>query len=314
MSDGKLRISFQKQPMMRRVIFALIPIYIFSIFAYGLNVLLLSLFIFAVGIFMEWLFESRKRKPVSEAVLVTCMLLTLSMPPDVPIWIAVVATVFAVALGKEAYGGFGRNVFNPAITGRLFVYITFPLFMTKGWLSPSLFGTDVVSSATPLELLRQNSQISLSNLFFGWRSGSIGEGPIFLIILAAIYLIATKTASWRIILSTLSSATIMTFLFDIFNVSKALPTLPAILSGSLFFISVFMATDPISAPKKMASQWYYGMIIGVSGVVIRTFSLFSEGWSFAILLGNIFAPLLDEFIKDKKSKKLENAQAKKVGV
>ncbi|HOA18025.1 MAG TPA: RnfABCDGE type electron transport complex subunit D, partial [Fervidobacterium sp.] len=107
--------------MMRRVIFALIPIYIFSIFAYGLNVLLLSLFIFAVGIFVEWLFESKKKKPVSEAVLVTCMLLTLSMPPNVPIWIAVVATVVAVALGKEAYGGFGRNVFNPAITGRLFV-------------------------------------------------------------------------------------------------------------------------------------------------------------------------------------------------
>lgn len=314
MSSRKVHISFQKQPMMRRMLIALIPIYIFSIFAYGLSVFLLSIFIFATGIFVEWLFESRKKKQVSEAVLVTCMLLTLSMPPKVPIWIAVIATLFAVALGKEAYGGFGRNVFNPAITGRLFVYITFPLFMTKGWVSPSLFGTDAISSATPLDVLRQAGQIDLSNLFFGWRSGAIGEGPIFLIILAAIYLIVTKTASWRIILSTLSSATLLTFLLDIFNVSKALPTLPAILSGSLFFIAVFMATDPVSAPKKTMSQWYYGIIIGVSGVIIRTFSLFSDGWSFAILLGNIFAPLLDELLREKKSKRPEKAEVKKVGV
>lgn len=291
---------FQKQPMMRRMLIALLPIYAFSIFAYGPYVLLLSLVIFATGIFAEYLFESRKKKPVSEAVLVTCMLLTLAMPPRVPLWLALIASAFAVVFAKEAYGGFGRNVFNPAITGRLFVYITFPLLMTKGWIAPSPFGVDSVTSATPLDVLRQGGNVELLDLFLGWRAGSIGEAPIFLIIAAAIYLIVTKTASWRIIVSTLGSAFLLTALLDLFNVPSALPTLPAILSGSLFFVAVFMATDPISAPKKTISHWYYGVIIGATGVIIRTFSLFPEGWSFAVLLGNTFAPLLDELLKERK--------------
>lgn len=282
------------------MLIALLPVYAFSIFAYGPYVVLLSLVVFATGVFVEYLFESRKKKPVSEAVLVTCMLLTLAMPPRVPLWLVVIATVFAVVFGKEAYGGFGRNVFNPAITGRLFVYITFPLLMTKGWVKPSPFGVDSVTSATPLEIMRQGGHVGILELFLGWRAGSIGEAPIFLIIASAIYLIVTKTASWRIITSTLSSAFLLTLILDLLNVPNALPTLPAILSGSLFFVAVFMATDPISAPKKTISHWYYGVIIGVSGVIIRTFSLFPEGWSFAVLLGNTFAPLLDEVLKEKK--------------
>uniref|UniRef100_A0A7C5RIX9 NADH:ubiquinone oxidoreductase, Na translocating, B subunit n=1 Tax=Fervidobacterium thailandense TaxID=1008305 RepID=A0A7C5RIX9_9BACT len=291
---------FQKQPMMRRMLLALLPIYVFSIFAYGPYVIFLSFVVFTTGIFVEYLFESRKNKPVSEAVLVTCMLLTLAMPPRVPLWLAIIATAFAVVFGKEVYGGFGRNVFNPAITGRLFVYITFPLLMTKGWVKPSPFGVDLVTSATPLEILRHGGSVGLLDLFLGWRAGSIGEAPIFLIIASAIYLIVTKTASWRIIISTLISAFVTTLVFDLANVANALPTIPAILSGSLLFVAIFMATDPISAPKKAISHWYYGVIIGVSGVIIRTFSLFPEGWSFALLLGNTFAPLLDEIVKEKK--------------
>lgn len=292
------------------MLLSLLPIFAFSVVAYGFYTLVLAFFIFATGVYVEYLFESRRKKPVSEAVLVTCSLLTLAMPPQVPVWVAIVAAAFAVSFGKMVFGGFGRNTFNPAITGRLFVYITFPLFMTKGWIAPSLFGTDAVSSATPLEMLRSGEHLNLLKLFFGWRAGSLGEGPIFLIILSMLYLIATKTASWRIILSTLGSASALTFLLDILNVPRALPTLPALLSGSLFFVAVFMATDPISAPKKLVSHWYYGLIIGVSGVVIRTFSLFSEGWSFAVMLGNTFAPFLDEVLKEKK----KPAQtAKKVG-
>jgi len=131
----------------------------------------------------------------------------------------------------------------------------------------------------------------------------MGEAPVLLILLAAIYLIWTKTANWRLMISTYGSAVLLTFLLDLFNVPKSLPTIPAMLSGSLLFITVFMATEPITAPKKIKSMWIYGIIIGLSGVVIRTFSLFSEGWSFAILIGNMFAPLLDEIIKDKKVKK-----------
>lgn len=295
-----MKAFFLKQPMMRRMLYALAPVYIFALFTYGLRVILLSLVVFPIGVFMEYLFERIKKKPVSEAVLVSCTLFVLAMPPKVPLWIAAVGIAFGITFGKCVYGGFGRNIFNPAITGRLFIYITFPAFMTAGWVSPSFFGVDAVSSATPLELLREGTQVKLWNLFLGWRAGSIGEAPIFLIVLSALYLIFTKTASWRIIVSTLGSASILTFLLELFKVPKALPAIPALLSGSLFFVAVFMATDPVSSPRKIKAHWLFGMIVGVSGVLIRTFSLFPEGWSFAIMLGNVFAPLLDELIQEKK--------------
>lgn len=308
----KISKFFQKQPMMRKMLWALLFVFIFSVFAYGFRVIWLGIWVFTTGVFVEYLFEKQKKKPISEAVLVTCMLFLLSLPPNTPFWVAMIGIAFGVAFGKEVYGGFGRNIFNPAIVGRLFIYITFPNYMTMGWVKPSLFGTDAVSSATPLALMRQGENLNVLNLLTGWRAGSIGEGPILIILAAAVYLIVTKTASWRLMISTYFSAAALTFLLDVFNVPKALPTLPAILSGSLVFISVFMATEPITAPKKIRSQWIYGIIIGTTGVIIRTFSLFSEGWSFAILMGNLFAPLLDEVIKDKKKKAPVQGQTKKV--
>ncbi len=286
---------FQKQPLMRRVLYSLVPIYVFTFFLYGLRVLWYSLVIFTVGILTEYMMEKRKGKSVTEAVLVTCSLLTLSMPPNAPLWVAGIASFFGVFIAKEVYGGFGRNVFNPAIVGRLFVYITFPVYMTTGWIMPR---SDVVTSATPLDLLRTGQTVK--QLIVGVRAGSLGESPIFLIAVAAVYLIITKTASWRIILSTVASGLGLNLLLNAFG--KGMPVLPAMLSGSFLFVAVFMATDPVSAPKKTLSQWLYGMIIGCVTVIVRNFSLFSEGTSFGVLMGNIFASLLDE-IKPKKVKK-----------
>ncbi|ABR30516.1 NADH:ubiquinone oxidoreductase, Na translocating, B subunit [Thermosipho melanesiensis] len=288
---------FQKQPMMRRVIYALFPIYIYAFLFYGFRLVFLSILIFTAGILTEYLFEKRKNKKVSEAVLVSCMLYTLSLPPNVPWWIAVIGIVFGIAIAKEAYGGFGRNVFNPAITGRLFVYVTFPTFMTSGWLVAKFgsFGKDAITSATPLAILRYGGSVDIAKLFLGLRAGSFGEGAMFLILLGAIYLIVTRTASFRIMLSTFLSASAFILLFDLFL--GKMPFLLAILSGSLIFVSVFIATDPITAPKNKKAQIIYGLIIGTSIAVIRSFSLFSEGTSFAILLGNTFAPLLDFLTK-----------------
>ncbi|MCX7654301.1 MAG: RnfABCDGE type electron transport complex subunit D [Fervidobacterium sp.] len=286
--------------MMRKMLIALLPVFVFSVIAYGFRPIWLGIWVFATGIFIEYLFEKNKKKPVSEAALVTCMLYLLSLPPNTPFWVAIIGIAFGIAFGKGVYGGFGRNVFNPAIVGRLFVYITFPSFLTMGWVKPSLFGTDAVNSATPLALLRDQQNIKFLDLLLGWRAGSLGEAPVLIIIFSAIYLLVTKTASWRLMVSTYVSASALTFMLDILKVPKALPTLPAILSGSLIFITVFMATEPITAPKKIRSQWLYGIIIGLTGILIRTFSLFPEGWSFAILIGNTFAPLLDEILQDRK--------------
>jgi Na+-transporting NADH:ubiquinone oxidoreductase subunit B len=297
---------FQKQIMMRRVIYSLIPVYLFSTYLYGWRVVALTVLVFSLGILTEYLIEKSRKKKISEAVAVTCMLYTLSLPPMVPFWIAGIGIVFAILVAKGIYGGFGRNIFNPAIAGRLFVYITFPTTMTTAWMSPGNFGLiDTATSATPLALLRNGESLSLFDLFFGFRNGSIGEGSILLIILGGIYLIYTKTANWRLILSTFGSALVLSFAFHLVGLDKALPPVESMLSGSMIFVAVYFATDPVSAPKKPISQWIYGVIIGTVSILVRTFSLFPEGTSFGIIMGNTFASLLDEMAAKKKTEKKE---------
>ncbi len=295
---------FQKQIMMRRVLYSLIPIFLFSIYLYGWRVIAVSAVVFTSGILTEYLFMKQRNQKVSEAVLVSCALYTLSMPPLVPLWIAAIGIIFGILFGKSIYGGFGRNIFNPAITGRLFIYITFPTIMTGGWMLPGNFGTlmsDTVSGATPLEVLRTGSLPPLTDLLTGIRMGAIGESAVILIVLAAVYLVYTKTAGWRTILSTIGSFIVLQgILFYSGIISAPLPE--SLLAGSLLFIAVFMVTDPISSAKKPLGQIFYGTVVGVSLALIRDFSLFPEGASFAILMGNMFAPLLDELAVKLKKK------------
>jgi len=253
--------------------------------------------VFFFGIMTEYLFMKQRKQKVSEAVLVTSMLYTLSLPPLVPLWIAAVGIVFGVLFGKSIYGGFGRNIFNPAITGRLFIYVTFPTVMTGGWMVPGSFGkaaVDAVSTATPLKEMSLGMFPSLGSLITGIRPGAIGESGVILIVLGGLYLVYTKTASWRIILSTLLSFTVLQGIFYYFGFSPV-PVLQSLLSGSILFVACFMATDPVSAAKKKTGQLLYGILIGSVFVLVRDFSLFPEGASFAILMGNTFASLFDEW-------------------
>lgn len=288
---------FIKQMMMRKVIYSLIPILLFSILIFGFRVLILLFFITATGVITEYLMEKRLNKKISEAVIVSSFLYTLSLPVNIPIWTACVGIIFGILFAKEVYGGFGRNVFNPAISARLFVYIAFPNLMTQNWAALPYSG-DAITSATPLMILRNSGSINYLNLFLGWHSGSMGETSIFLIILAGIYLIWTKTASWKIIVSTLTTALFFIIIFR-FTSSSGLPIISSFLSGSIFFVAIFMATDPITAPKQEKAKIYYGIIIGALIVIIRTFSLFPEGTSFGLMTGNICASLLDNIFKKK---------------
>jgi Na+-transporting NADH:ubiquinone oxidoreductase subunit B len=284
--------------MMRKVLYSLIPIFLFSIYLYGWRSLAIAAVVFPAGILTEYLFMKQRKKNVSEAVLVSCALYTLSMPPMVPLWMAVIGIVFGVLFGKCIYGGFGKNVFNPAITGRLFIYITFPTVMTSGWMTPGAFGTmaaDAVTGATPLEMIRVGNYPPLMNLLTGIRMGSLGESAIILILAAAVYLLVTKTASWRSMSATIISFLILQSVLFYSGIIQA-PPLESLLSGSVLFVAVFMVTDPISSAKKPMGLILYGIIIGVSLALIRDFSLFPEGTSFAILMGNTFAPLLDEMV------------------
>lgn len=399
---------FQKQAIMRKVVYSLIPIALWSIYLYGWRVVAVGAVVFGVAILSEYVMEVRKGKKVSEAILVTASILTLSFPPGVPLWVAAVAAAFATIIGKGVYGGFGRNIYNPAITGRIFTYISFPLLMQTTWMIPGAFGTlgingqgqtnswleaivilaiiavvfvvvtrneaktkatlitvlsavvvaiavyvvfgytgllapeiDVVSTVTPLEVFRgaQSANLpagseylnnnDLINLFFGFRAGSLGETPIFLILLAGIYLIATKTANWKTILATLLSALVLIVIFYFTGAmarnnpalgpagKSALESIAIIVkfwfSGSLFFVAVFMATDPISAPNKPASQWIYGILIGGVTILLRVFSAFPEGTSFGILIANTFASFLDEILPAAKKKEAKAAPAPAAG-
>lgn len=303
---------FQKQLMMRRVLISLVPIFLFSLYLYGLRTLAVFAVTFVLGIGTEYLIERNRGKKASEAVLVTCALYAFSMPPAVPLWIVAVGILFAVFMAKEVYGGFGRNVFNPAIAGRLFVYISFAAIMQSSFVLPGNFGMgmDALTGATPLALMRTTGEKeSLFSLIVGARAGSIGESSSVLIALAAAYLIATKTASWRIILSTFASGAVLAGALLFAGVKQALP-LESLLAGSFLFVVVFMATDPVSAPKKTGAQWIYGAIIGSCIVLVRSFSLFPEGTSFGVFIGNTAACLLDDlFAKAKDTKKAPAAAA-----
>lgn len=315
---------FQKQPIMRKVLYALLPIVLFSVWLYGPRVALVLAISLVTGILTELAFEKKKGGKVSEAVLVSACLFALSMPPAVPLWIVVIGMAFAIFMAKEVFGGFGRNIFNPAIAGRLFVYISFASLLAASFYAPGNFGAaagslfgkvDALTAATPLAIMRDGGSIPLLQLLIGNRSGSIGESSTILIVLAAIYLIATKTAQWRLILSTLLGGFGLSAALFYGGVASALP--PAgLLAGSFLFITVFMATDPVSAPKKPLAQWLYGLLIGFVVAIIRTFSAsFPEGTSFAVLFSNTFASLFDKIVNDyAKAKKerlarTENLQA-----
>jgi len=310
---SSLKTFLRKQPIMRRVLITLLPILIFSVYSYGWRVVAVLAVVTAVGVTTEYLFErSRNGKP-TESVLITCFLFTLILPATIPYWIAAVGIAFAITFGKQVFGGFARNVFNPTILGRVFVFITFPAAMTNNWTEPFTdfpggFArwvpelTDGISSTTPLSAVSQGIPLPTHlQLFLGNISGSIGETSAILILIAAVYLIATKTASWKIISSVLAGTFGMETILHIFGVSRFPDPLYAILSGGILFGAVFMATDPITSPSTEVGKWIYGFLVGVLAAVIREFSLFQEGMMFAILIVNSFVPLMDIAVKSVKS-------------
>lgn len=333
-----LETIFQKQDIMRRVVYSLLPLFLFAILLYGWWVLLQTAVVFAAGIVTEYLFTRRRGKKVTEAVLVTCAIYSLALPPAMPLWITAIGIVFAVALAKEAYGGFGRNVFNVAIAGRLFIFLSFPVPYNQAWIVPAtlgengfsgLFGSaqaagvDAVTAATPLEVIAGGELPNLMHLFLGFRGGSIGESSILLILLAAAYLLYTKTANWRMMVFTflgaLTAATAFFFAGWIPGMDPAtfqgasafVPLAVYMMSGSILYVAVFMATDPITAPNNPVAQYVYGLILGVVSMTIRTFAAFPEGTSFGILVANTFAALLDEIFPKKKKKKTAPRRAAK---
>jgi len=292
--------------MMRKVIYALIPLILAGIYFYGWRTLFLLLAVTFVACLVEWIFVRKTTKKISEAVIVTAILYTLTLPPRVPYYVAIIGIIFGVLFGKMVFGGFGKNPFNPALVGRAFIYVNFPRVMTMEWIKPSpgLLGNltkytvDTISQSTPLLDFRASGEmLSLHKIFFGNIAGSIGETSAVLIIIGGLYLLYTKTASKETVIGLLGSFVLISGSMYLMGVEQIPNPLYGMLSGGLLFGAFFMATDPISSPKTKEGKYIYGAIIGLITVVIRGFALFAGGMMFAILIGNTFAPIIDEMVK-----------------
>lgn len=287
---------------------------------------------YGVGLGIEFLFATLRRHPVNEGFLVTGMLIPLVMPADIPLWQVAIATAFAVVIGKEAFGGTGMNVVNVALTARAFLYFAYPTDISGEVWTYLGEGAKTVagySGATPLAIAANSTGnavadlsafgsswgaegiYSFSNMFLGIMPGCIGETSTLMCLIGAAILILTGVGSWKIIFSVFAGAFGMGLFLNLVgaNPFTQLPAHYHLVMGGLAFGAVFMATDPVTATHTETGKWFYGALIGIFTVLIRVFNpAYPEGIMLAILLMNVFAPLIDYFVVSaNKKRRLQRA-------
>lgn len=321
----------RRQVPMRRVLLATTPCIAGAIYFFGWRSLAVVLVSCAAAFLTELFFCKRRGEPVTEAVFVSGVLYALVMPPPVPWHVVVIGIVFAIAFTKEAFGGFAHNVFNPALAGRCFVYVCFPVAMTAKW-APVAEGplgalgkwttaptADAITSATPLAL-QKAGELTLGwsdvfyGLFLGRIDGTMGVTSVLLILIGGMYLYWTKTANRKLIVTVTLVYFAFTHILHMFGVANVPHGLVAVLGGGFLFGAFFMVTDPVSSPCTPRGRIAYASLIAVSTATIRNFSVFNGGLMFSILLGNMFGPIMDHaFAAQRKRKRAEAKAAKQEG-
>lgn len=301
---------------MRKVILATLPCLAGGIYYFGWRSLAVVIISCLFGFLTEYSFCRYRKEPVSEAVFVTAVLYALILPPNVPIHIVIFGIVFAILFGKEVFGGFGRNIFNPAMVGRCFVYICFPLPLTARW-APAAQGAlgalgswstitsaDSITSATPMALLKAGGPSpDIVDLLIGRLAGSMGVTSAILILIGGLYLYFTKTANRTTIITTIVSYCIANIIFDLLNFNFVPAILPSVLGGGFLFGTFFMATDPVSSPSTESGRIIFGCVVGIFSAIIADFSVFNGGFMFALLFANMFVPIIDFIVKQQSAKK-----------
>jgi Na+-transporting NADH:ubiquinone oxidoreductase subunit B len=306
MSGPHVRDNTDLKRYMTVVMAAAGPALLASIYFFGWRSLAMVVLSYTIGIVIELVFAIFKNEEVTEGMFVTCILFPLILPPMLPFWMAAVGIAVGIIIGKEIFGGTGKNIFNPAIVGRTFIAITFPVQMASQWVPPFKGGlggflhwsqsADVITTATPLGNFKNGMPDGLWDMFIGSTSGSFGETSAVLIIAGGLFLMATKVANWRLPAATISSAMVLAYLMNMSNPEQYASPIYHLLGGGFLFGAFFMVTDPVSAPFSSAGKWVYGILIGVVVIVIRNLSGFTEGMMFAILLLNMFAPVIDDAV------------------
>ena len=264
---------------------------------------------YAVGLLIEFIFAIYRGHEVNEGYLVTGLLIPMIMPVDIPLWMVAVSVAFAVLIAKEAFGGTGMNILNPALTARAFAFFAYPTYMSgnKVWVSEAS-KLDGISGETILGFLAAGNNIdyTFNEMFNGSIPGSIAETSTLWILVGAIILIFTGVASWRIIVGGVLGASLVGVLFNFWGINPLMQFnwINHLVVGGFAFGIVFMATDPVSASQTKTGKWIYGFLVGVFCILIRVFNpAYPEGVMLAILLMNVFAPTIDHYVIERNIKK-----------
>ncbi|HUT98203.1 MAG TPA: RnfABCDGE type electron transport complex subunit D [bacterium] len=304
-------------PLHAKFSWAFLPLALTSVYLFGWRCAFLLALAYAVGWVTAAAFSIVRRRPMDPSFWITALLFGLTLPAHVPWWLVVIGVAVGQLFGKEVFGGFGRNVFNPALVGRAFVTISFPTYFAGYWWkpfwggiggfarwAPDLTAADAVTTATPLAAFKGSGvQGPLGPMLWGDTGGAMGETAAVLLVLLGIYLLARKIVNWRTPLAVLGAASLAALVLH-FLWPGFVPDVPFTLAGGgLLFGALFFATDPVSAPATNGGRWLMGALIGVLVVIIRAASSFSGGVFFAILFANTFTPLVDSLIKERQKRK-----------
>jgi Na+-transporting NADH:ubiquinone oxidoreductase subunit B len=299
-------------------------------FIFGfMKVLPLIVVSYVTGLGIEFVFAQIRGHEVNEGFLVSGMLIPLVMPVDVPLWMVAVSTAFAVVIGKEVFGGTGMNILNPALTARAFLFFAYPSEMSGDmvWTAGLKGGEGVLDSFSGATILGQAASgetvftnglaghhFSSWDMFLGTIPGSIGETSTLAILIGAAILLFTGVGSWKIIFSTFLGGAVMGLILNVFAVNDfmAIPYWEHLILGGFAFGAVFMATDPVTAAQTEKGKWIYGFLIGFLAILIRVLNpAYPEGVMLAILLMNVFSPLIDHYVIEANiSKRLKRVKVK----
>lgn len=307
--------DYTVKKIMWGVVYAMIPAMLISIYFFGIDAVRVMLIAVAASLLFEWIFQKYLIKGpdtyTDGSAIITGILLAFNVPSNLPWWIIVIGALVAIGMGKMSFGGIGKNIFNPAIVGRVFLLISFPVQMTS-WpkISPITDGiVDVVTGPTVLGIVKEGLDAgrtieelmaevpSFMEQFIGGIGGSLGEVSALAILLGGIFMLWKKIITWEIPLSILLSVVVFSGIFWIIDPTHYVNPLFHLLTGGMMLGAVFMATDMVTSPMSRNGQLVYGVGIGLLTVIIRVWGAYPEGMSFAILIMNAVTPLLNNAFK-----------------
>ena len=302
------RSSVSTPNLMYGVIAALLPALAVSIFYFGIGSLIVTLTSVASCVLFEYLIQKflLKQTPTicDGSAILTGLLLAFNLPSNLPIGIIIVGAAFAIGVGKMAFGGLGQNLFNPALAGRVFLLISFPVQMTT-WPVPKGFGTnyiDAETGATTLNMLKNHfgNVADASQMFLGNMGGSLGEVSALALLIGFGWLLYKRIITWHIPVTIFATVFVFQGILYLADPVQFATPVQHLLAGGLMLGAIFMATDYVTSPMSVNGKIVYAIGIGVITVVIRNFGAFPEGMSFAILIMNAFTPLINNYIKPKR--------------